>query len=118
HPTRGAKTRKSAAEPNPPACSTERKKGGKAEARGRQMTGFVQAGHIETEKENEPPQPPQPPQNPEVSIDGMLKTIVGAVPTLTLMVNTTPVHTTSATTVHPTGTILTPPPLPAAHPPH
>src|SRR5262249_13665877 len=86
---------------------TDLKNGVEVQVQGRQMTGFVQAGHIETEKENEPPQPPQPPQNPEVSIDGMLKTIDGAVPTPTLMVNTTPGHTTSATLVQRNGNTLT-----------
>lgn len=89
---------------NTPASFTDLKNGVEVQVQGRQMTGFVQAGHIEIEKENEPPQPPQ---NPEVSIDGMLKTIVGAVPMLTLMLNTTPVHTTSATIVQRSGNMLT-----------
>lgn len=93
-----------------PDSFADLKNGVRVEVKGQQRDGFVQAIRIHIEDENEDDDdnpPPQPPQNPEASIDGRLNAMAGAVPGLTLTVNTTTVRTSSATTVKRRGDPLT-----------
>jgi len=90
------------------------KLGMRVEVKGTASGDAVTAARVEIENEAaEPPNDdddddnPNPPRNPEASITGMLKTLAGTAPALTLTVNTTTVRTTGATTVRRRGNPLT-----------
>lgn len=70
------------------------KNNSRVEVKGQQRDGFVYAARIHVE---DVPQGPPPPEDTSASIDGVLKTIGGAAPTLVLTVNTTTVRTSANT---------------------
>jgi hypothetical protein len=74
------------------------KNGSRVEVKGEQRDGFVYATRLHLEGIET-----TPPDDTSASIDGVLNTIAGSTPTLTLTVDTTTVHTSSSTTVQRRG---------------
>ena len=80
------------------------KNGLRVEVKGQQQNGFVYAVSIHI---NAPDAPTTPPEDTSASIEGILKTIGGAPPSLSLTVDSTKVQTSSSTTVKRRGDVQT-----------
>src|SRR6185437_12063200 len=76
----------------------------RVEVKGQQQNGFVYATRITIDT---PDAPPPPPEDTSASIEGTLKSKSGTTPTLSLLVDTTPVRTSAATTVKRRGDVQT-----------
>ena len=79
-----------------PDTFADLKDGARVEVKGQQRDGFVYAVRIHI---NDGDDTDDNTQDSSASIEGTLKTIAGAIPTLTLTVDTTTVRTSSSTTV-------------------